>query len=325
MSITLDVIQPHETWDVVDPSKLTEYMRCPRKYFYRYILGWESEYPNNDLIFGSAWHLAAEHLLLEGYTPEALYTASQLFVEHYRKHFDPSTDGLLEPKNPATGLRALEAYCFEFQSDKRKYLVLHTEIGGIVSITTDHNLYFKMDAILLDKESNKILFLDHKTSKRKDYDWGEHWIMSTQMLTYTHVLNCLYPMEEVEGGKIRCTFLYKPKKGENVGHGEFDEAIIQKSPSQMNAWMAKTIHWMDLLQQDKEWLLEEDTPERSVMESFPMNDTACFAFGRKCTYFDLCNSYGNPLQRCEAPPIGMKTSFWDPRSNETIRERVDLR
>jgi hypothetical protein len=315
---TLDVIQPHTTWDVVDPTKLTEYMRCPRKYFYRYILGWQSEYPNNHLVFGSAWHLSMEHLLREGYTTDTLYEASKLFVEHYRKYFDSSTDGLFEPKDPSNALKALANYTLRFQSDSRIYETLWTEIGGVVSISSDHVLYFKMDAILKDRDTKKILFMDHKTSQKKYYDWGEHWIMSTQMLTYTHVLNCLYPKEEIEGGNIRCSFFYKAKDA------EFDSALIQKSPNQMNSWLTRVNKWMNLLEKDKNCLIDEDNPSRSAMHSFPMNDTSCFSFGQKCTYFDLCNSWSNPLQHADEPPIGIKVERWDPRENPTIRDHVDL-
>lgn len=319
---TLDIIQPHDTWNVTDSSKLTEYMRCARKYFYKYILGWSSEYPNNDLIFGSSWHLAAEHLLREGYTAESLYEASRLFLESYRKHFDNSTDGLFAPKNPDTALEALAKYCKTFQSDSREYETLWTEIGGVVSVSDTNVMYFKIDAILREREGKKILFKDHKTSKRKYTDWGEHWVMSTQMLTYTHVLNCLYPREEIEGGKVRCSFFYGPKSEHYPAI--FDEALISKTPSQMNSWLTQVNHWIDSLNNDKLLLVDEDSPSRNVMESFPMNDTSCFSFGQKCMYFDLCNSWGNPLQHCDSPPIGLKVEFWDPRSVETIRERVDL-
>jgi PD-(D/E)XK nuclease superfamily len=318
MMKTLDVIQPHDTWSVVDSSKLLEYMRCARKYFYKYVLGWSSEYPNNHLIFGGSWHLSAEHLLRAGYNAESLYEASRLFLENYRKHFDNSTDGIFAPKDPSNALEALALYCKEFQRDSREYEVLWTEIGGVVSVSQTNTMYFKIDAILRDRESKKILFLDHKTSQKKYYDWGEHWVMSTQMLTYTHVLNCLYPRDEVEGGKVRCSFFYKAKPS------EFDEILIRKTPSQMNSWLSNVNSWIDSLEKNKVFLLEEDSPSKNVMDSFPMNDSACFNFGRKCEFFDLCNSWSNPLQHVDNPPIGLKVEFWDPRENETIRTRVDL-
>lgn len=317
-SLTLDVLQPHQTWKVTDPSKLTEYMRCPRKFFYRYVLGWKSEYPNNHLVFGSAWHLAMEQLLREGHTPESLYEASRLFVGYYRTHFDPSTDAIFAPKDPTNALEALARYALQFQSDAREYACLSTEIGGIVSLSSRHTMHFKMDATLKERASGRIFFMDHKTSQRKYYDWGEHWILSMQMLTYTHVLHCLYPREDIEGGKIRCSFFYKAKPA------EFDEVLVKKSPDQMNAWLRRANAWMDALTENMMWLLEEDSPSQDTMESFPMNDTACFSFGQKCMYFDLCNSWSNPLQHCENPPIGMIQEFWDPRSQETLREKVDL-
>jgi hypothetical protein len=132
------------------------------------------------------------------------------------------------------------------------------------------------------------------------------------------VLHCLYPKAEIEGGKVRCTFFYKAK------NAEFDEVLIAKTSSQMNSWLSRAKSWMNALEYELSYLVEEDSPSKDVMDSFPMNDTSCFDFGKKCEYFDLCNSWSNPLQHVGDPPIGMKQEYWDPRDNEVIREKVDL-
>ena len=57
--------QPY--WAIKDSSKLDDYERCPRAYFYRHILGWNIDFPAHDLIFGECWHRAREHQLIHGY------------------------------------------------------------------------------------------------------------------------------------------------------------------------------------------------------------------------------------------------------------------
>ena len=71
-------IKPHETWDIHDASKIQAYMACPRAYFYRYVLGWETEEKNIHFIFGEGWHRAMEHLLINGYNSKAQAEAAQL-------------------------------------------------------------------------------------------------------------------------------------------------------------------------------------------------------------------------------------------------------
>ena len=94
MTIALNVIQPHPTWDIMDSSKLICYKECPRKFFYQYILGWQNAYPNNHLVFGSAWHMAMEWLLNH---PKDIAGAALAFLEYYREHFPPNTDELFVP------------------------------------------------------------------------------------------------------------------------------------------------------------------------------------------------------------------------------------
>ncbi len=334
--ISLYIIPQSDTHYVVDASKLTEYMACARRYFFHYVLGWQRNSPNNHLIFGTAWHLAMEHLLLNNYTQEALEEASLLFLSSYRQHFDPSTDGMFTPKDPENALVALQAYAQKFSQDVREYKTLHTEIGGVVMISPINEMHFKIDWMGQERKSKKILYIDHKTSQRKYSDWGSHWTLSTQMLLYRHVLHCLYPSEELTDSLVRCSFFYiEPKKerdfraihgGERLNNAEFEQHPIAKSNDQMQAWLVRTNHWYDALQHDMVVLTHEDDSSNMTMESFPQNDNACFSYGTQCPYFDFCNSFSNPLRLAQrGVPLGFRQEFWDPRDQPTMREKVDLR
>jgi len=317
MPRAFEVIQRMPQWDVIDSSKLKEYMECPRKYFFRHVLGWESSFPNNHLTFGTAWHLATEHLLREQYSPRSVEEAKLIFLMRYREDFDADTDELYRPKDAENALSSLGSYARKFAVDVHNYDLIKTEIGGMVMISPTLMMHFKMDALMRNKRSGKILFIDQKTSQRKYSNWGDHWTFSTQMLTYYHALRCLYPIDEIADCKIRCSFFYKAQPS------TFEEHPLNKTNDQMQVWLERTNNWYTDLLYNME-LLEECEVEERVLRAFPQNDTACFNYGTQCKYWDFCNAWSNPLARCEDVPLGFVRKFWDPRENDSIREEVGI-
>lgn len=315
----LDILPEQDTWNVIDPSKLTTYMSCPRKYFYEYVLQWREDYTSNHLHFGSCWHLAAEHLLNNQYSKESIEEACYLFYNAYRLKFDSESDGMCAPKDPQNAMKTLMQYAQRFRSDKDDYTVLGTEIGGTVLLAPDAPMFFKIDALLQRRRDNKVVVLDHKTSQRRMNNWQEQWLLSTQMLTYLHVVYCLFSeANEVGGVRVRCSFFYKSKPS------EFDEAIVEKNLSQMQAWLTSQTNWYDALKYDMQYLLEQETTESAALRCFPMNPNACFNYGRKCAYFDFCSAWSNPLTRCAEPPLGFKQEVWDPRTDSGAKSFIDL-
>ena len=323
MTIALDVIQPHPTWDILDSSKLTTYMSCPRKYFFRYLLGWHPSSANNHLVFGSAWHVALEHLHQNEMSPKSVLEAQVMFLEYYRQTFPPETDELFAPKTPANAFTSIEDYATKYRHECDEYEVLYTELGGIVLVSDTRTMTFKCDAILRARNDN-IIGLDQKTTGRKFSDWGDHWTLSTQMLTYLHALKCLYPDENAEMLVRQATFYSVDKRNGKQRPTDFDEQPIGKSDAQMQAWLERTNQWIDRMQIDMDILMNEDNTDNSVMRSYPQNDTACFNFGRRCEFFDFCNAWPNPLTRCDQTPIGFHIEWWDPLAQPEIRTRINL-
>jgi len=314
-----DLIEPSNTWDVVDSSKLSTFMECPRKYFYRYVLGWSASAPNVHLIFGTAWHAAVERLLLEGYDKVHVEEAKFIFLQYYRQYIPEEADELYVPKNPAGAFNALDLYANRFKNDLVLNEFPHTEVGGTVLIDTDAPMHFKIDAIGKEKSTGKYWILDHKTSQSKTRRWSSSWQLRTQILLYMHVLYCLYSPDNVKGARVRGSFFYKKLDRD----AEFDEAVIEKTPDQMQAWLSSCNSWYKDLKYNMSLLLEEDNDENSVMHAFPQNDTACDKYWG-CPYLDFCNAWANPLKRCNIPSIGYEVTHWDPRDIPTIRKDVDL-
>ncbi len=315
MAIALDVIQPHPAWDVLDSTKLTTYMTCPRKFFYQYVLGWKSDYPSNHLVFGSAWHIAMEWLLNN---PGDITGATFAFLEYYREHFPLHTDELYVPKTPLNAVESIMAYNARFEHEAEREEVLYTELAGIVLVSDERTMVFKCDAILRDRDTGRVFGRDFKTSQRKYSNWGDHYTLSTQMLTYLHALHCLYPDTNDLRMVVRGAWFYKAPRAT-----EFADHPIDKNLDQMTAWVERVNSWINRLDYDM-GLLSEETTDDIAMQSFPQNDTACFNFGQQCSFFDFCNAWSNPLTRCEQVPIGFKKEHWNPLDRPEIRTKINL-
>lgn len=297
----------NDNWMIVDASKMTEFLACPRKYFYRHVLGWKSTAPNNHLIFGHAWHKAMEHLLLTKF--QDVEGAVMLFMADYRATFPPGTDELFNPKTPAKADEAIRFYAQKFKDEAKEWEVLYTEIAGTVMITSEHVMHFRMDTILRDVRNNLKFSLDHKTGSRKGRTWTDKWALGVATGLYTHVLYCLYPREEVKGLMYRGTFFYKKNPP------EFEDVPCWKTLNQMQVWLWNTVYWYNLMRTQYE-LLSQATIDDEVLMAFPINPESCTQyFG--CPYHDFCTAWHNPLTRCQEPPMGFEVVFWNPEDEES--------
>lgn len=305
-------IPSHETFNILDSSKLKEFMDCPRKYFFHYVLGWQPDKPNNHLEFGTAWHAALEHLALKGYTELELKEAFKLFLLSYREHFPPESDGDMAPKDPGNAATALWQYANIY--NKNNYEVLYTEISFKVPIDDEGTeLTGRIDRIYRDKETGKVYAMDHKTSKKVDKLWEEQWDLDQQMGTYYHAMLCCTNPEDFGGVVVDGSFF---KKGGN----EFKQKVVKKIMEMSDAWLSDTKYWVGNLK--AEFVkLAADSQEQPKMRSFPRNPQSCTKyFG--CEYRHLCSVWPNPLTRCDTPPPGFKQEWWDPTAREKPAKAV---
>lgn len=305
----------HDTWNVTDSTKMQEYIACPRSYFYKYVLGWKSEEPNIHLVFGTAWHKAQEHLLLNGYSALTVLEAVALLTEEYRKFFSPMMDDVYYPKTPGFAADMLGKYTRKYPDDYHQADVLYTETSGSISIGDNRVMYFKTDSILQGKNGyyqNKKFSREHKTAKSKPT--SQQWSLKTQIGTYNHVLYCMYGPEDTFGIELNCAIFQKTKP-------DFVRIPLQKGKESMQVWLWTMNHYMEEIEWEFERLADA-SPDDPVLMAFPLRTESCSNyFG--CQYHDFCLSWPNPLRSCEIPPLGFKQEFWDPRQQETIN-KMDL-
>lgn len=301
------------TWQQQDSTKIKEAMRCLRRYFYRYVLGWRIEGESIHLVAGAAWHLAQEHLLKnlnerQGYPPDVIQEAFNKLLIHYREHYGPDMDDVYAPKDPANMLAALVEQSNTYRDDHKLYEVINTEIAGQVPIGDNRSIVFKIDGVLREKESGKIIIMEHKTSAAETKHWGDQWVLSIQVGAYIHAMYCFADPADVKGAIVNGVFLRKKGNG-------FQRYPILKTPDDMQVWLNTVNYWYDQIEMQFAELSEASASD-DIMECFPMNPEACTDFGKVCPYFDLCTAgrrWKNPIRASqECIPEGYIVEHWNP-------------
>lgn len=320
----------HPEWDILDSTKLDEYISCHRKYFFTHILGWQSDKPAHDLYFGECWHIAREHQLLYGY--DDIAGAYNKFENHYRKQFSVETDALYKPKVPQAVLIALMRYANERSSDLVLNRVVEiggvkmTEISGKVPVDEKRFLHYKMDSIMERVGDEMIFSWDHKSTTEKwfnDTRWDEEFHLSIQNGTYTHCLYCQFPIERVLGVefcKVGFGYLERGSRNRSAGyHAGIRNVPAFKTPEQMNTWLWNVNDILDDIERDMD-RLHHCKEEDAVMQAFQLNPKSCTSY-RGCPFHDFCLAWQNPLQHAYAPEIGFRVEFWDPSKMETTNKK----
>lgn len=298
--------------EVIDSTKINDFLDCPRMFWFRHVLGWETDRTNNHLVFGQAWHDAMEHLLLDGYDDDSIAEAFGKFLDTYREHLPEDTDELFEPKTPSNAFKALVKYTQNYMNDN--FTTLYTEIGGRISIDGRRSIAFKMDSVLQD-ENGKFFSLEHKT-KGGSFTrvWNDDWTLAVQTGTYAHVLHCLFPPEQVKGVTINGVAFLKTDI-------RFNRVPVHRPPEQLQNWLFHINHYFDQIEAEFQVLSECSTDE-PIMRAFPQNPRSCTKyFG--CPYFDFCNAWPNPLKRCDEVPPGYRQRFWNPLE-EPVKHEINV-
>jgi len=301
-------IPTNPTWNVCDSSKFKAYTTCERMYFYRYVLGWQRDFPSHDLVFGEAWHRAMKRLFDEGFSKKTIEKAFDDFLAYYRTNFSEDSDLNYIPKSPGDALKALIEYVTQYERQDH-WEVLFTERAGTVLIDEGIPLHFRLDAVVRD-ENDRIFVIDHKTTKWAASTWTEQFSLDFQVYAYLHVLHCMYPCNPIGGLIINGTRFFKSKI-------EHIRVPINKSLESLNAWFQEAQVLARKIKGDfKE--LSITSSAVPVLLAFPRRTTQCVQYMRMCQFADFCSVWANPLRHVGDVPEGFKIEWWNPAEKETI-------
>ncbi len=344
-------IKVHHTWDTWDSTKTVESMRCMRRAFYRYVLGWTPEYAVHDLVFGSCWHLAMDYMYKNGLSIDSIPAAMDVFNEEYRKQFDPFTDLDYEPKSPAHAEAALESYVIYRHNDQWSVMSIDEpcdkckniskaemiltgetnplpracevcggsgkvskpliEVSGSVPVSDKWRMSYRLDKVMSNQQGH-VIVRDHKTAKIDNQVNRESWTSKMQPNLYGHALLCLVDQDRYRGVELDITF-FRKKDMTNRGIDRHLTAPVYRDKDLTKGWLWDTLHWLDQIEWNFEQLSKSSVDDE-VLKAFPKNENGCTAYFKLCPYYHVCHTQPglNPLKLAETPPFGFIINYWDP-------------
>lgn len=320
-----------------DSSTLSTFLRCPRRYFYQYVVGFQPRAESVDLTFGTLIHVAMEEYHMEklsrGHTEaqirglqallkkawvvsshEAQVAALDQGVELTGFYWKSSSNN----KNLWNALRAFiwhteqfglepdfntaliggKTYALELPFSFQLATYGPTTEGGSLSLTYCGHL-----DRMADTASNRWV-IDYKTTKKTiNSDFFNSYELSTQLPGYGVAAKIVFhePVRGVivDGFQIGVDFVRCARGHITLGEEKADEWLKNTT-----SWIMSAVEMADLADiKPAETLIEFATLNA---HNWPMNTESCFI----CPFKEVCRS--TPSIRGAILEADFKKKVWDP-------------
>lgn len=309
-----------------DNTRLTDYKRCPRFYFFRHVMDWVSTGERRaPLVFGSAWHAAMDRLwettALREPRDVVIDSAYGAFITSWIKdgmppprEIDLSLSNELLPRTPARAQDMLEEYYDKRHRFIQDATILDIERPFAVPLSPDDPTLFYVGRIdkVIAPDNRSVRGIEHKTTTAMRLDsqgarkisgmFKDSFSPNSQVDGYLYALSLLYP-ELRNDVYVDAALVHKA--GE-----DFAFIPAERQPAMIDMWLWETYQWIERIENDKRLLMEVSEAD-SYMAAFPKDTRACFDFNASCPYLDLCKSRSNPTTWSDAPQ-GYAVAHWDP-------------
>ena len=306
-----------------DNTRISDYRRCPRYFYYRHIRGWApAGSPRAALVFGGAWHAAMDSLwsnISKGIKDkdQLVEDAYGAFVQHWTEEGLPDPRNLsyeeqkgMLPRTPMVGMEMILSYL-----EKRVNLISTCEVMDIerpfiVPLTPDDPTLFyvgRIDKVM--RYQGRIYGIEHKTTTAYKVDghfrstFLESFSPNSQVDGYLYTLHMSFPDDKIGGVWVDAALVHKED------HEGFQFIPIDRQMPMLDSWLYDVNDWIERIEADKA-KLERVKGSDPYMAAFPKNTNSCFDFNQSCIYLYLCKAKPNP--HGESVPPGFEESPWDP-------------
>lgn len=316
-----------------DNTRLSDFKRCPRLFYYRHVRNWRRDGTRVALAFGSAWHSAMEvvwAMLIANERPnnEVAEVAMTAFIDTWTREGMPAPADIdyeqeqeLSPRTPGNALEMIHAYIETRSPQLRSGELELISVERPFAVPLDPNdptLFYvgKIDKIVRTK--SKWRAIEHKTttaySKGSKFrgSFVDSFSPNSQVDGYLYALHMLSP-GAVDGVWVDAALVHKTEQG-------FKFIPIDRQLEQLDSWLWETRSWIDQVEANKARLEETGTQDR-YMPAFPKNTNSCHDFNTSCSYLDLCKAWSNPVGK-PLPP-GFVEDKWDPLEHLNM-EQLEL-
>ena len=312
---------------LLDNSRIECYFRCPRRYFYRYHLGWRGERTSVHLVWGEAWHrvMAAWYTNQASMVHQPAPNQLRCGTDYYREHFSPADDENNAPKTCAALGVCFKDYVKAYEKEDTQFTTLAVEIGFKLEIAPGVWMSGRIDQILQDNLTGDIIVRDHKSaSQLPDMKGVNQWQMSTQAACYLTAAKRKYSEHHVREFEVN---IVVPRKVSTVKKGKQSPTGLTRisvglEDGQLGMWRKEMVLLLCEIEANRGAINNVGSYQLASMQR---NPTSCYDFHSLCTYFDQCSRWTDPLKEIESgPPRGMVVDHWDPLKDLKCSEVWEL-
>jgi len=316
---------------LIDTTQVKDYLQCPRKYYYRHILGYVNKVANHDLWFGISVHRYFEYIhdnlirTTRRFDPseKLLEEAYEVFVCTYREQYTADMDEIFYPKEPANARRILNDY-WACATWLRDWQITYSEIAGKLE-AKDFTLAFRIDSILTDPTTGEMVVREIKSSAMDPHSWERQFSFDLQVMSYSTVLRSLsdgrYDRVIVDG-----VFFHAPPRvkkdgsiyAQDMGKKANHIVIVVPTSQQLLDWYntMKIVHRR----------INDGRALEGEKQLRYFHQCQGFQCGgrRPCPYYELCYNTNGLLSPEEFNQWGYVYDVWDPTNvSKPITVRVE--
>lgn len=285
---------------ILDSSKLQDYQSCPRKFFYRHILGWDNEEPSFHLHFGKCWHKGLEKLYSEGFSADNMAAAAHAFLAAYDEQSIPVPSKSYKTADAA--IKAIFEYSQKYVWDVQNFEVVAVESPYAIPISRERSIIVNRDVLLRERTSQDLVILEHKTASSLGRTFDQQWRLSLQIAMYAYSAYLEGVTPKIPKVIVNATCF-------KAAGAEFHRVPVMRNFSGINNALYTANSLWDDIEADITRLYNIDL-EADFLQAFRQAPSSCANF-TGCQFYDYCTCCGNPLN-LESPPIGMTLRFWNP-------------
>jgi len=284
----------------IDNSKRSAFVKCPRKYYWKFIANLTGEYGSTALRYGRVWHLmlhafydtiqkqgwqarqqAITNGLIQGKKEWDLISSQQIFFEDFR-----TFENLCE---------LLMIYVNTYENDELSVKIIHTEKVFALPLELDEVeklLYPNLPEIIftgkidLQLELSGIKWvLDHKTTGNSIDRVSGTLKRDPQFLGYTYASRRV--LDFVPMGFLVNMVMSSSRKNKDGVYGklttDFRRVPQLYSEGDLESWRRSFIHTCSQMA----WCSKHNT--------WPMGHDNCYNYNKDCTFTRLCEQNRNVI------------------------------
>lgn len=299
--------------NLLTPSRYRAFRECHALHGYLYEDGLRPIHEAEYFQVGTGFHEGCGAWWLH---PEARLAAALAVVK----------DKLRDPYQQAAVEELLRGYDARWKADADRYLVLHIEQSTTVPLLNPETmaksrtflLAGKIDLIVRDRESGRVLLMEHKTTSEDIRQEADYWLklaMDGQVSHYyllaeglgVQVQGCVYDVVSKPGKKPLKATPIESRKYTKAGALYANQREVDETPDEYRARVAEDIasypelyyqrREVPRLESDLRDYLADAWSEAAAIRagSRSRNPDACHRFGR-CAFWDVCAYHVEPSQ-----------------------------